>query len=205
MKDVDKLYNVPNEVTYSGLVALLNNGDERGLVGIYDLFYKRLLFFAIKYVKHQQVAEEVVGDVFVKLWERRTAFANIGRIQAFLYIAVKNRALNHLRDVKDRLYIADVENHEELLSTDIDAFTKVVQIELLDLIYNEVRKLPEKQRVVFNKTFFEDKTIDEISEELGMAPQAVYTNKSRALATLRQNLPFKDSLLLIVLISLLER
>src|SRR5690606_18909690 len=200
MKNPDIVRSIPNKIDDALLINSLQNGEEGGLEGIYRLYSKQLLFFAQKYIKNYQIAEEIVADVFVKLWERRVSFSSLDRIRAFLYIVTKNKCLNQLRGTNRCESIDDVDNYEELLYEDLDAFAKIVRAELLKMIYNEVQKLPEKQREVFNKTFLEDKTIEEISKEMNMAPQAVYTNKSRALTALRQSPRLKDALLLLALI-----
>ena len=199
MKKVAIKQDIPNDEEHAILINSLRNGEEGGLVGIYRLYNKRLLFFAQKYVRDYQIAEEIVGDIFVKVWERRTSFSNLNRLRAFLYIATKNRCFNVLRATNAHEPIDDIANYEELLYEDADIVTKIIRTELLKRIFDEVERLPTKQREIFNKTFIEDKKIEEISDELGMAPQAVYTNKSRALMTLRQNLHIKDFLLLIIL------
>lgn len=199
MKKVAIKQDIPNDEEHAILINSLRNGEEGGLVGIYRLYNKRLLFFAQKYVRDYQIAEDIVGDIFVKVWERRTSFSNLNRLRAFLYIATKNRCFNVLRATNAHEHIDDIANYEELLYEDADIVTKIIRTELLKRIFDEVERLPTKQREIFNKTFIEDKTIEEISDELGMAPQAVYTNKSRALMTLRQNLHIKDFLLLIIL------
>lgn len=196
----DVIRNTSGEVDEIALMKSLQY-EEEGLVGIYRLYSKQLLFFAHKYVKNYQIAEEIVADVFVIVWERRKLFSSLNRVRAFLYIATKNRCLNHLRGISLHERIDEIQQYEELLYEDADAFTKIVRTELLKTIFEEVQKLPEKQREVFNKTFLEDKTVDDIAKELNMTPSAVYANKSRALTTLRQNLRLKDSLFLLVLIS----
>lgn len=203
MRHTSVIHNISSKADHVLLINSLHRGEEEGLEGIYRLYNKQLLFFAKKYVKNYQIAEEIVADVFVKVWELRASFSTLDRVRAFLYIATKNRCLNQLRNAGAHDHIDDVDNYEELLYEDTDIFTAIVRTELLKLIFDEVQKLPEKQREVFNKTFLEDKTIEEIGQELNMAPQAVYTNKSRALTTLRQNLRSKDSLFLLTLISAL--
>ncbi|PRD45500.1 RNA polymerase sigma factor [Sphingobacterium haloxyli] len=201
MKKTDITYNIPTTTDEFVLVDSLHRGEEAGLVGIYRLYNKQILFFAQKYVKNYQIAEEIVADVFVKLWERRASFSSLYRIRAFLYIATKNKCLNQLRGTSLCESLDDVESYEELLSEDADAFTKIIRTELLKAIYDEVQKLPEKQREVFNKTFLEDKTAEDIAKEMNMAPHAVYANKSRALAALRHNLRLKDAFLLLAVLS----
>lgn len=200
MKNTDITQDIPAKTDEFVLVNSLHRGEEGGLVGIYRRYNKQLLFFAQKYVKNYQIAEEIVADVFVALWERRASFANLYRIRAFLYIATKNKCLNQLRGTNLCEFIDDVANYEELLFEDAGVFTKIVRTELLSMIYDEVGKLPGKQREVFNKIFLEDKTAEDIAKEMNMAPHAVYANKSRALATLRQNLRLKDSLFFLALL-----
>jgi len=185
------------------LIHALQTGKEDGLIGIYRLYNKPLLFFAQKYVKNYQIAEEIVSDVFVKVWERRECFYSLENVKAFLYIATKNRCLNQLRVTNIYEHIEELTNYEDLIFEDAEAFTKIVRTEVIKAIFEEVERLPEKQREVLNKMFLEDKTIEEICKELNMAPQAVYTNKSRALAILRQSVRLKDALYIFVLIGII--
>lgn len=200
MKNAGIIRDVSAKVDDVVLMDSLHHDEDKGLVGIYRLYYKQILFFAQKYVKNYQVAEEIVTDVFVKLWERRTAFTSLDSVRAFLYIATKNRCLNQLRGKKYHEAIDDVANYEDLLYDDTDVFTKIIRTELLHMVYSAVQKLPQKQQEVFNMTFLEDKTVEDIGKEMNMTPHAVYTNKSRALATLRRNLQIRDVLFLLVII-----
>lgn len=143
MKNPDIVRSIPNKIDDALLINSLQNGEEGGLEGIYRLYSKQLLFFAQKYIKNYQIAEEIVADVFVKLWERRVSFSSLDRIRAFLYIVTKNKCLNQLRGTNRCESIDDVDNYEELLYEDLDAFAKIVRAELLKMIYNEVQKLPE--------------------------------------------------------------
>lgn len=179
---------------HSVLINYLHDDNDAGLIGIYRLYNKPLLYFVQRYLKNYQLAEEVVADVFVKVWERRHRFANINCLRAFLYIAAKNICLNKLRGERIFKDAENIDDYEQLLSEDSDAFTKMVRAELLKSIMDEVQRLPEKQRQIFHMTFIEDMSIDEIGLHLGMSPNAVYTNRSRALATLRDHIKMKDSL-----------
>ncbi|MCL4639757.1 MULTISPECIES: RNA polymerase sigma factor [Olivibacter] len=179
---------------HSVLINYLHDDNDAGLIGIYRLYNKPLLYFVQRYLKNHQLAEEVVADVFVKVWERRLHFTNMNALRAFLYIAAKNICLNKLRG--DRIFkdAENIEDYSQLLTEDSDAFTQIVRAELLKSIMDEVQRLPEKQRKIFHMTFIDDMSMDEIGLHLGMSPNAVYTNRSRALATLRDHIKTKDSL-----------
>ena len=194
--NVANIRSIPKEASL--LIRLLNEGNEEGLVAIYRLYNKQMLFFAQKYVKNHQIAEEIVADVFVSLWERRQSFSTIDRVRAFLYIATKNRCLNQLRNAKSYECIEGIDEAREHLYDDADAFTRIVRTELMKTIYDEVKKLPGKQQEVFSKTFFEDKSVEEIAAEMNMASQAVYTNKSRALNSLKHRLQWIEAFILVL-------
>jgi RNA polymerase sigma-70 factor (ECF subfamily) len=71
----------------------------------------------------------------------------------------------------------------------------MIQIELIQAIFEEVERLPQKQKQVFNLTYFEDKTAEEIAKQLNISVASVYTNRSIALSTLRLIFKSKNDLL----------
>jgi len=176
------------------LIENLQKGDQEGFVAVYHHFYKPLHFFILRYVKSTERAEEILADVFMKVWTRRTEFQSPDNLRAFLYISAKNASLNAIRDDKLNLASAPLSEIEELWCEDSDMFSKMVQGELIQSIFLEVERLPERQRDVFNLTFQEDKTVDEIAEALSMSHAAVYANRSRAISTVRQIMKMKNAL-----------
>src|SRR6266487_5740025 len=80
----------------SNIQSRIATGNESTLAELYQLFYKRLYRFARVITRSDQIAEEVVDDVFVQLWTRRNKIAEIDNLTVYLYVAVKNRSLNEL-------------------------------------------------------------------------------------------------------------
>lgn len=189
-------------MTDSQLIDSLKTDGQEGFVAIYRKFYKQLLFFILGYLKENRVAEEIVADVFVKVWERRSDFLTMENLKAFIYISAKNASLNVIRSERSKGIHESLTNYEDLLVDDRDVFSKMIHAELIHSIFIEVGKLPEKQREVFNMTYLEDKTVEEIAEELQMSPTAVYTNRSRAIHTIRTLLGTKNALTLLAFLSL---
>ncbi|MNK13117.1 ECF RNA polymerase sigma factor SigW [compost metagenome] len=189
-------------MTDSQLIDSLKKDGQEGFVAIYRKFYKQLLFFILGYLKENRTAEEIVADVFVKVWERRSDFQTIENLKAFIYISAKNSSLNVIRSERSKGIHESLTNYEDLLADDRDVFSKMIHAELINSIFIEVGKLPEKQREVFNMTYLEDKTVEEIAEELQMSPTAVYTNRSRAIHTIRTLLGTKNALTLLAFLSL---
>ncbi|KKX51291.1 MULTISPECIES: RNA polymerase sigma factor [Sphingobacterium] len=188
-------------MTDSQLIDSLKGDDQTGFVIIYHRFYKQLFFFILKYIKEADVAEEIVADVFVKVWNRRMDFPTMENLRAFVYISAKNASLNTIRAKRSKGIHESLSDYEDLLVDDKDAFSNLIHAELVHAIFTEVEKLPEKQKEVFNLTFLEDKTVEEIAEELAMSPSAVYTNRSRAINTIRHLLKTKNTLALFAFLS----
>lgn len=171
------------------LLHALRHGEASSLRIIFEKHSRKILYFAKSIIKHQEVAEEIVSDSLVKLWQQRTTFETSDSVNAFLYVVIRNLCINYIKSSyasQDFEYEID----ENLESVDSDTYVKIVRAELLQSIYDEVVKLPEKQREVFRLTYFEDLTTEEICKTLGMSSSAVFANRSRAVESLR--MAFKD-------------
>lgn|SRR5690606_38720848 len=179
--------------TEKSIIAEFQLGSEKGLNRVFRLYNRPLLYFALQFVKKQEIAEEVVADVFIKIWQRRNDFEDVNKIKAFLYISVKNGCLNYLKSSYAQREMYPIDEWQNLQCQDSGVLQKIVKTELIKSIYDELYSLPEKQREVFLLSFIEDLEVEDISKRLGMSVSAVYANKSRALASLRKNLKLSDS------------
>lgn len=186
-------------MTDSVYIDNLKSNNQDGFVAIYHKFYTPLLCFITRYVKKTELAEEIIADVFVSLWNRRMEFENLDGLRAYLYVAAKNASLNSIRSNKKHSGLASINDFEHLLIEDKDAYSEMIHIELIQSIFEDVEKLPLKQRDVFNLTYLEDKTVEEISALLDMSATAVYANRSRAIQTLRLSLKAKDHMFILAL------
>jgi len=183
-------------MNHSQLIDNLRKGKEEGLTAIYRLYKRSLLYFSSQFVD-RETAEEIVSDTFVKVWRLRADFDSMQKLKAFLYISTKNACLNHLRRPQAKWNIEEIERWKEDLFEDAEVFVKIVQTELLEQIYKEVGRLSVKQREVFNMTYLEDMTVEEIGKKLKISPAAVYVHRSRMIALLRSSLKIKDAFYLL--------
>lgn len=188
----------------NSIIAEFQLGTDKGLNRVFKVYNRPLLFFALQFVKKQEIAEEMVADAFIKLWKRRQNFGDVNKIKAFLYIVVKNDCLNYLRSSDAKQISSPIEEWQDLQCQDSDVLQKIVKTEVVKAIYDEMNNLPEKQREVFFLTYIEDLAVDDISKRLGMSVSAVYANKSRALASLRKNPKLSDPSYLWLLLFLLH-
>lgn len=186
---------------------LLNDflqGDTDAFTQIVKMHNRPLRYFAWTMVKDREAAEEIANDSFFKLWQSRSSFDTLAAIRSFLYVVTRNACLNYVQSPRHRQR-ADMVEAEQLLSSDPDVESRLIELELLDAIYREIEKLPQKQRDVFRLVFFEGLNVQEISEKLGITANAVYLNKSLAIKSLQHAFKGYDVMLYLAFLTYLGR
>ncbi|SKC95632.1 RNA polymerase sigma-70 factor, ECF subfamily [Chitinophaga ginsengisegetis] len=169
------------------LVRLLQAGDQQAFRKLFDLLYQPLCFFARKITGSAEEAEDVVSTAFARLWDRHSHFVAFPAIQSFLYTTVRNQCLNILKHQEV------VSNAAKILQSEpqeMDNYieTQVLQAELLQIIFAEMSKLPERQRLILEWTYRDGLPAAEIAQQLQMSPAHVRMEKSRAMSQLRHML-----------------
>lgn len=173
----------------------LNMGDGAAFDQIFKTYYKPLRYFLCKMVTADD-AEDLVEDLFMKLWKRKTAFVSKEHAKAFLYRSAHNLCLDFLKAPKHArsqpLTNEDVEEAENYLH-------KMIETEVYAEIYRAVEALPEQCSKVISLAFIEGLTNGQIALELGIAEKSVRNYKMRGLKLLREKLPDGAMLLLLLL------
>ncbi len=169
-------------------------GHESGLKFFMSKFGKSLRFFAYSIVQNKEVAEEIVSDSFFKLWNGRDRIKSANSIKSFLFITTQNACYDYVRCPKRKIN-SDADALEKLVITDADTLTKMIYVELIELVVKEVNKLPEQQASVFKMSYLQELSTQEISKNLGTTSNSVYFARSKALSIIRKALQLKDSLL----------
>lgn len=159
-------------------------GDRKMFDGIYRYYSRSLQHFAFSYVKDRGVAEEVVSDTMLKLWNNRMQIKTQSQIKAFLYIATKNACIDSIRShrVMEDLPI----EADNLMSEAPEVYNRILYTELLQQIEEAVNQLPPSQQCVFRMSFLEGKTTEEIAKETGMTVSSIFSQKSKAISALRK-------------------
>lgn len=169
----------PNDI-----VTNFRQGDGGALKQLLRIYRKEIRYFVWSILKDGQTADEIVNDAFLKIWNVRTQFSSLAEIRAYLYTVSRNDCLNFLKSPRSRR-LDNIDDVGYLLSSDESIEARMIHSELLNLVYEEVNKLPKKQRRVFQLAFFEGLSTEEIAEQLGISHNAVFINKSVALKTIR--------------------
>jgi len=161
---------------------LIEQNDQVAFTAFYSEYFQKLILVADKYVKDSPIAEGIVQNVFLKIWEDKDLLLSINSLRAYLYRSVINAALNFVNRKRN------IERHhiiiaEHISHNDIDALDQ--QNELIVLLYNEIDLLPEKCQKVFKLCRLEGLKYKDIAIELGISEKTVENHMSNALRILR--------------------
>ncbi|TSJ45081.1 RNA polymerase sigma-70 factor [Fluviicola chungangensis] len=157
-------------------------------------YYKPLVRYGNTFLKDSDEAEDVVQQVFVSLWEKRTEWEVHTSIRAVLYKAVQNACLNKLKHLKVRHAYA-----EDLKAATIPGeVSDPVQVnELNERIQQALESMPEQCGRIFKMSRFEQLRYQEIADQLGLSVKTVENQMGKALKIVREEL--KDYLPLLIL------
>ena len=172
-------------------------GDPRALQVIFRQFYAPLCLFAERLLHDRPAAEDIVGDTFVKLWNRHADFENLQNVKAFLYITTRNASLNLLkqmqREMLSKKQLAYVSGSQEGF-----ILNEIVRNEVLMEINREIENLPGQCRKIFKMSYFEGRKNQEIANMLAISVHTVKNQKSRAIQLLRVKLPDRNLVAILI-------
>ena len=148
----------------------------------YKQFFSALVGFAFQYVDDRDTAEDIVQEVFSNVWNQADHIDVRTTIKSYLFGAVRNACLNHLKHQK----VVATHAKETTANEAIDQLAFLEMDELREKIDQALDQLPEKRRQIFELSRFEEKKYHEIAEELNLSIKTVETQMSRALKVMRE-------------------
>ncbi len=154
---------------------------------IYEEHFDRLYFFAKTIVKSEQVAEDIIAEVFLNLWKSRDRFHEIKAMDSYLFIAVKNRATRMLYEEPHKLDVSLVENTARFIDK-IDPEELLLEKELTQALDEVVSTLPDQCRLIFEMAKNRQLKYKEIADELGISISTVRTQLQKASSIIRKHL-----------------
>ena len=166
---------------------MASSDDEQAFGKLFDFYYTRLFKIAIGFTGNPSISEEVVCDVFVKLWKNRTRFATVENHFAYLYTAVKQQSINKSRKRKFRLEYLDG------LNTDITIERKdpqdiLIEKELFNTYQKSIQSLSSKQKLIFQMVKEDGLKYKEVAAMLDISQKTVELHMSNALKHIRIDL-----------------
>lgn len=146
----------------------------------------------------QEAGADVAQEAFMAIWQKGECFANVQVFKAYLYMTLRNKCLNILRD---RPALTDVEGAKELVSDDVRVDYLMMQQEVKGRILSEINKLPGIKRDIMMLRL-EGKSFEDISVELGLSLNTVKTHKKDSYKQLRVGLSGNERLTMMCVVAL---
>ena len=140
----------------------------------YDMTYDRLFRIAYYYVKQEEWSQEIVLDVFLRLWKQRDTLLDVRNIEDYCFILVKNASLNYLE--KESKYTTV---HSSCLPEPQEQSCSPLYVKALD-------RLPERCREVFIRIREEHQSYAQVAEELGISTKTVDAQLQKAVSRLKE-------------------
>ncbi len=160
------------------------DGDQQAFKQFYQLLFFRLFQFAYSYVNSKESAEEVVNDVFLILWQKRTTLNTINNINVYLYVAVKNASLNYLRKTSHTLPLSldDLTVHHLHLVPNPESI--LITRELRSRIQDAIEQLPPRCKIIFKLIKEDGLSYKEVASIMEISVKTVDTQLYLALKKL---------------------
>jgi len=171
----------------SQLLRGLTSGDTLHYSYIFKEYYSALSHYAETIIGEPGHAEDIVQDVFERLWQKPYAFEDLRHLKDFLYKATRNAALNFLKGAqhsKERQAKFLHEQEEEATSEDLD----IIRMEVFRMVYREISGLPEQCGKIVRMSYIDGLKNEQIAEILSISLQTVKNQKTRGMKLLRMRL-----------------
>lgn len=177
------------------IIQQLKLGNEKAYRYLFDIHYVLLCKIAAEYVKDDFIAETIVGNIIVRLWEKRDTIEINSSLRAYLVQSVRNRCLNYLQLEHVRREVRFPNQPDEpgvidylVLADETYPLGMLLEKELEQEISNAIERLPDDCRRVFRLSRFEHQRNQDIAEQLNISVNTVKYHLKNALKKLHDDL-----------------
>jgi RNA polymerase sigma factor (sigma-70 family) len=169
------------------IMQAFRKGDQDSFCWIYSQLVSPLTYFVENIIFSRVEAEDIVANAFHKLIRGREGMKSVEHIKRFMYVVVRNEAIDYLRAkikrrdaIQNLAYLACCAEQQN----EMDSANKLQ----LQTVLQAIEELPRQKRTVLTLYFFQQKSTNEIAEMLNLNTQTVLNHKSKALVSLRETL-----------------
>lgn len=165
------------------LVHQIKRGDSKSFEELFEKYYDRLFSFACALLGDEDVAEDILQNVFLKLWIGRERLDEVRSISNYLLVCVRNEIFDHLRFKYNQIVVHCAPPEHEDSSSDIDA--QMDMTEMAGLIDEAIRQMPPQRQRCFIMSRYQHMSSKEIAAALGLSKRTVERHIYLALNDLR--------------------
>ena len=170
------------------LLTRLKNGDMLAFDQVYELYSHKLFSFIFKILKNEAEADDIVQEVFVKIWESRDNLSDYKLLNSYIFTIAYNNSIDLIRKrINNNKYLEHLKNSSVIQITP-SVISEVEFNELNSQVEKLISNLPERQKQVYLLHREQGLTNPEIAEQLGISKNTVENHMVKALKYLRQNI-----------------
>ncbi len=169
------------------LIQDLKRGSHKAFDKIYQIYAKRLYAYSLQFTKSPEESEEIVQEVFVKLWTNRMKIRQNETLRSLLFIMAKHHLINAYRFKINHPVYEEYVNYMDILSTE-DAHYKLEYNEFVLRLRKTIKTLPVTQQKVIHLSRLQQLSNKEIAEKLSLSEQTVKNQLSLGLKSLKEKL-----------------
>lgn len=151
----------------------------------YNMTYDRLFRIAYYYVKHEEWSQEIVLDVFMKLWMQRNTLLDVRNVEDYCFILVKNASLNYLEKESRHTTVSSDSLPESKEQSDSPE-ESLISEELFALYVKALDRLPERCREIFIRVREEKQSYAQVAQELSISSKTVDAQLQKAVTRLKE-------------------
>jgi len=170
------------------LLLRLKQGDEKAFTQLFYAYKDKLFGFVLSITHSEEKAEDVVQDVFTKIWQNRNSIGAIENFNAYIFRITQNQAIDYLRQFsKETLAISALTKKQEHLtaSTPVDM---LLNKEINNQIENAISQLPPQQKKIYILHKEQGFKHEEIAQQLNLSLSTIQNHMGQALGNIRKHL-----------------
>jgi RNA polymerase sigma-70 factor (family 1) len=168
----------------SELLKLVAAGDKNAFTQIYNNYRNKIYSIAFELTESSAVAEEIVQDVFLKIWVKRNTLNEVTHFRAYLFTIARNYVFTALKRIARKETI-EVNAMQDAPLYYNDTENRVLNNEYTRLLQAAIDRLPEQQRQVYNLIKKEGYKREEVAAALRLSPETVKTHLAQAMRNIR--------------------
>jgi RNA polymerase sigma-70 factor (family 1) len=175
---------LPNE---KELFALIAQGNKAAFSKLFDYYEPRIYPFVFKITRSEVLTEEIVQELFIKLWTNREQFPQIEYPRSYIFRMATNRTYNYLKS-QSRRVVAESKGMSAAILEENSTEELINFKETEAIINNAVELLPEQRKKVYILSRRQGLNTEEIAEQMNLSPKTVKNHLTEALRFLKQHL-----------------
>jgi RNA polymerase sigma-70 factor (ECF subfamily) len=169
------------------LLQQIAKDDETAFTTLFHTWRNKLYFFLFRIVNSPEIAEDILQDVFIKIWIDRTKLTTIDYFGSYLFMMARNHAINGLRRMaQETLILSELQRENAALELPVDE--TILQKQVQERLNSIIKGLPTRQREVYTLSREKGLRQEEIARQLNISISTVQNHMTQALHTIRQQL-----------------